>query len=242
VCVRCSNVISATPRQLESLIRLSEALARMELQEEVAERHVAEALRLMRVSMQQSALDHRTGLIDMDKLYSGVGAFDRELRRHLSDAIAELLNSTLPLPAQCTLHIAHCPAQLPPLCAHHRGLMRGGRKHVHPARPLLTQRSMSAAPSGGVSTLRGARECMLHCAVPTVKCRPPVRVLHACTTCTPCDAGAGREMSVLEITGAINAAAGPGGVRATHALVQKVLASMEGIVYDAGRGRASVGV
>ena len=41
--------MSATPRQLESLIRLSEALARMELQHTVLERHVQEALRLMKV-------------------------------------------------------------------------------------------------------------------------------------------------------------------------------------------------
>lgn len=72
-------------------MRLSEALARLELQREVAERHVQEALRLMKVSMQQSAMDHRTGMIDMDKLYSGVGAFDREMRRHLSEVIGELL-------------------------------------------------------------------------------------------------------------------------------------------------------
>lgn len=50
-----------------------------------------EALRLMRVSMQQAATDARTGLIDMDKLFSGVGALDRELRRHLAEVIAELL-------------------------------------------------------------------------------------------------------------------------------------------------------
>jgi DNA replication licensing factor MCM4 len=63
----------------------------MELQEEVLERHVQEAMRLMKVSMQQSAMDHRTGMIDMDKLYSGVGALDREMRRHLAVVIAELL-------------------------------------------------------------------------------------------------------------------------------------------------------
>lgn len=45
-------------------------------------------------------------------------------------------------------------------------------------------------------------------------------------------------MSVLEITDAVNEAAGEGGVRATHALVQKVLASMERVHYDAARGRA----
>lgn len=98
----CRNVISATPRQLESLIRLSEALARLELQEEVAERHVAEALRLMKVSMQQSAMDHRTGMIDMDKLYSGVGALDREMRRHLASAISELLIGAPPAQHSCS--------------------------------------------------------------------------------------------------------------------------------------------
>lgn len=51
-------------------------------------------------------------------------------------------------------------------------------------------------------------------------------------------AGAAREMSVLEITNAVNDSAGPGGVRATHALVQKVLSSMESITYDSTRGRA----
>jgi len=47
-------------------------------------------------------------------------------------------------------------------------------------------------------------------------------------------------MSVLEITTAINNAAGQGGVKATHALVQSVLSSMENVTYDAARGRASL--
>jgi hypothetical protein len=49
-------------------------------------------------------------------------------------------------------------------------------------------------------------------------------------------------MSVLEITNAFNEAAGAGGVRATHALVQSVLASMENVHYDSGRGRARAAV
>lgn len=44
------QTITATPRQLESLIRLSEALARMRLSETVEEQDAAEALRLMQVS------------------------------------------------------------------------------------------------------------------------------------------------------------------------------------------------
>ena len=41
------NTITATPRQLESMIRLSEALAKMELNETVEKRHVDEAHRLI---------------------------------------------------------------------------------------------------------------------------------------------------------------------------------------------------
>ena len=44
-----AQVITATPRQLESLVRLSEALARMRLSPTVEEHHVTEALRLMTV-------------------------------------------------------------------------------------------------------------------------------------------------------------------------------------------------
>ena len=50
----------------------------------------------MQVSMQQSAMDARTGMIDMDKIYSGVGAIDRETRKHLAVMISELLVSTRP--------------------------------------------------------------------------------------------------------------------------------------------------
>lgn len=47
--VQRAQVVSATPRQLESLVRLSEALARMRLAPTVEAADVAEALRLMRV-------------------------------------------------------------------------------------------------------------------------------------------------------------------------------------------------
>jgi DNA replicative helicase MCM subunit Mcm2 (Cdc46/Mcm family) len=45
------QVITATPRQLESLVRLSEALARMRLSPTVAREDVSEAIRLMKVCL-----------------------------------------------------------------------------------------------------------------------------------------------------------------------------------------------
>jgi len=65
------NTITATPRQLESLIRLSEALAKMEFNENVHVDHVREAIRLMQVATKKAAMDPVTGLIDMDILNTG---------------------------------------------------------------------------------------------------------------------------------------------------------------------------
>ena len=65
------KTISATPRQLESLIRLSEAIAKMRLSQTVEEADVNEAINLMKVATQQSATDPTTGCIDMDVLVTG---------------------------------------------------------------------------------------------------------------------------------------------------------------------------
>ena len=50
------STISATPRQLESMVRLSEALARMRLSPTVNRQDVAEATRLMKASLSLDAL------------------------------------------------------------------------------------------------------------------------------------------------------------------------------------------
>ncbi|KAL9258730.1 DNA replication licensing factor MCM4-like protein [Drosera capensis] len=61
-----ASVITETPRQIESVIRLSEALARMRFSEWVEKQDVKEAFRLLEVALQQSATDPSTGTIDMD--------------------------------------------------------------------------------------------------------------------------------------------------------------------------------
>lgn len=79
--------ITATTRQLESMIRLSEAHARMRLSEEVVVGDVEEAVRLIRSAIKQAATDARTGLIDMSLLSEGTTAVDRRLREDLKKAI-----------------------------------------------------------------------------------------------------------------------------------------------------------
>jgi DNA replication licensing factor MCM4 len=85
-----TRTISATPRQLESLIRLSEALAKMRYSDMVTTADAKEAVRLMRVATQAAATDPRTGKIDMDMITTGRSSADRELEESIENGLKEL--------------------------------------------------------------------------------------------------------------------------------------------------------
>lgn len=63
--------IAITIRQLESLVRISEARARQHLREEVTSEDAGAAIALMQRSLEQVGIDTATGQIDIDILYSG---------------------------------------------------------------------------------------------------------------------------------------------------------------------------
>eukprot|EP00741_Cyanophora_paradoxa_P009453 tig00000144_g9157.t1 len=81
------HVISATPRQLESTIRIAEAHARIRYSEYVEDCDVDEALRLMRESTQRAAINPNTGLVDMNALATGVTLQDRQKLEQLKQAV-----------------------------------------------------------------------------------------------------------------------------------------------------------
>lgn len=83
--------ITATTRQLESMIRLAEAHARMRLSSEVTADDVEEAVRLIRSALKQAATDSRTGLLDMGLLTEGTSASERRLREDLKKGILAVL-------------------------------------------------------------------------------------------------------------------------------------------------------
>lgn len=89
--------ITATTRQLESMIRLAEAHAKMRLSEEVTADDVNEAVRLIKSALKQAATDARTGLIDMSLLTEGTSSGDRrrkdDLKRAVLAAVDELGSS-----------------------------------------------------------------------------------------------------------------------------------------------------
>lgn len=85
--------ITATTRQLESMIRLSEAHAKMRLSDEVTAEDVREAVRLIKSALKQAATDARTGLIDMSLLTEGTSSSERRRRQDLKNAVVEMLDA-----------------------------------------------------------------------------------------------------------------------------------------------------
>jgi DNA replication licensing factor MCM4 len=84
--------ITATTRQLESMIRLSEAHAKMRLSDTVTRDDVIEAVRLIKSALKQAATDARTGLIDMSLLTEGTSASERRRKADLKNAVLSLLD------------------------------------------------------------------------------------------------------------------------------------------------------
>jgi DNA replication licensing factor MCM4 len=87
--------ITATTRQLESMIRLAEAHAKMRLSTEVTASDVEEAVRLIKSALKQAATDARTGLIDMGLLTEGLSSGERRRKEDLKRGILAVLDDML---------------------------------------------------------------------------------------------------------------------------------------------------
>jgi len=85
------EAITATPRILETLIRTSESLAKMELRETVTTADVEEAIRLLKAATYAAAVDPETGLIDMEQLIVGMGAARRKRNKELEQLLQDIV-------------------------------------------------------------------------------------------------------------------------------------------------------
>jgi replicative DNA helicase Mcm len=81
--------VPITARQLESLVRLAEARARMALRSKVTKEDAQAAVNLMEESLRMVALDRITGKIDIDQLVSKMSA----AQRSSSDKVLTALKS-----------------------------------------------------------------------------------------------------------------------------------------------------
>lgn len=91
------KTVTATTRQLESIIRLSEAHAKCRLSNIVLPGDVIESVRLIKASMLLYAIDPETGRIDMDLILSGKSSSKRDAIKRTKELILNKLNKKMNL-------------------------------------------------------------------------------------------------------------------------------------------------
>jgi replicative DNA helicase Mcm len=88
------KAIPISARQLEALVRLTEASARLRLSEVAAKEDALRAIDLVEYCLMQVGLDKETGKIDIDRIATGISASQRSHILVLKDIIAELESRT----------------------------------------------------------------------------------------------------------------------------------------------------
>ncbi|MFH1787083.1 MAG: minichromosome maintenance protein MCM [archaeon] len=94
------GTVSLTPRQLEALSRMSEASARIRLDDKVLAEDVQRATRLLESSLKQLGTDLETGKIDIDRIETGISSAQRSKIHVVFDILKELeekLGKRIPL-------------------------------------------------------------------------------------------------------------------------------------------------
>jgi len=92
--------VPITPRQLEALVRMAEASARIRLSDKVMKKDALRAIRLLEYCLKQVGFDKETGKIDIDKIATGISASQRSHIVLIKDIIIELenkLGKTIPI-------------------------------------------------------------------------------------------------------------------------------------------------
>ncbi len=94
------KTIPISARQLEALVRMSEASARVRLSEEVTKKDAKKAIELLEFSLMEVGFDKETGKIDIDRIATGVSASARSHIITVKEIINELgskIGKTIPI-------------------------------------------------------------------------------------------------------------------------------------------------
>ena len=86
--------IAITARQLEALVRLTEARSRVALRDEATVEDAEAAIKLLRRSLEEVGIDPETGAFDIDVLTTGTSKSKRSKIETVIDAIEELSGTT----------------------------------------------------------------------------------------------------------------------------------------------------
>ncbi|MFC2135751.1 minichromosome maintenance protein MCM [Bacteroidota bacterium] len=94
------SAIPISPRQLEGLVRLSEASARTRLSDTVTKKDSQRAIELVHYCLAQIGTDPETGKIDIDRITTGISASERSQISIIKEIINELekaIGKTIPV-------------------------------------------------------------------------------------------------------------------------------------------------
>jgi len=94
------KAIPISARQLEALVRLAEASARIRLADKVTRSDAQRAIRLLKSSMEEVAFDIETGRFDIDRVTTGITAVQRSQIasvRRILDMLTEKIGKSIPL-------------------------------------------------------------------------------------------------------------------------------------------------
>src|SRR3989441_933253 len=86
--------VAITPRQLEALVRISEARARAFLRETVTVEDAKSAIRIMTVSLSDVGVDVKTGAMDIDVIMTGKPRSLRDSFQRVIETVAEMERET----------------------------------------------------------------------------------------------------------------------------------------------------
>jgi len=87
-----ARAIPVSARQLEGLVRLAEASARLHLRDKVLKKDAKKAIELLDYCLRQVAMDEETGQIDIDRIATAMPASQRNKIITVKEIIAELEN------------------------------------------------------------------------------------------------------------------------------------------------------
>jgi replicative DNA helicase Mcm len=97
-----SKPVPVTARQLEALVRLAEASARMRLSDLIEKSDADRVVRIVDACLRQIAYDPKTGAFDIDKVVTGIPKQTRDLIRAIKEAVRTLggeSGNRAPIPA-----------------------------------------------------------------------------------------------------------------------------------------------
>jgi len=92
--------VPISPRQLEALVRISEASAKVRLSDKVTKKDAHRAIRLLEFCLREVGFDKETGKIDIDRITTGISASQRSHIVQIKDIISDLeakIGKTIPI-------------------------------------------------------------------------------------------------------------------------------------------------